>query len=152
MLQYKFFLYPQAQYSGLHILTVYLSYIIFFVGSLAAVLYLIQNNLLKNKRMGIVSDRLPSLSFLDKLNYRSIGLGFPILTLSILIGFIWAENVRGSYSLSFNPRQIYSLILWLIYAVILHVRLSAKMRGRKVAFLSLVAFCVVILSLFGTCH
>ncbi len=138
-------------YLGLHIITVWLSYIIFFAASAAAALYLIQNNLLKNKRTGIIFNRLPSLSFLDKLNYRSIGLGFPMLTFSILSGFIWGENIYGAYWQSFNSRQLYSLILWLIYAVTLHVRLSAKLRGKKVALLSLFAFCVIILSLFGAC-
>lgn len=151
MLQYKFFFSPQTLYFGFHIATIYLSYAIFFIASVAASLYLIQNSLLKNKRTGVIFDRLPSLSFLDKLNYRSIGIGFPILTFSILSGFIWVKNIYGSYWAGFNPRQVYSLILWLIYAVTLHVRLSAKMRGRKIALLSLFAFCVIILSLFGAC-
>lgn len=141
----------QALYLALHIVTIYLSYIVFLVASVAAVLYLVQNNLIKNKRTGILFKRLPNLSFLDKANYRSIGLGFPILTLSILSGFIWAENIHGVYWWSYNSRQIYSLVLWLIYAVILHIRLSAKLRGRKVALLTLFAFLVIILSLFGTC-
>ena len=136
----------------LHIVTVYLSYIVFFAASLAAVLYLIQDNALKNKRRGVISSRLPDLSLLDKVIYRSIGLAFPILTLSIFCGFLWSKNVHGIYWWSYNSRQLCSIVLWLIYAVILHVRLSAKLRGRPVALLSLLAFFVIILSLFGTCH
>jgi ABC-type uncharacterized transport system permease subunit len=129
----------------------YISYIVFFVASCAAVVYLIQDNLLKNKRTGVMLRRLPDLSFLDKLTYKSIGVGFPLLTLSIISGFAWAMNIHGAYWNSYNSRQIYSLVLWLLYAVILHVRLSEKLRGRKVALLSLSAFCVIILSLFGSC-
>lgn len=138
-------------YLKLHVLTIYLSYVAFFVATAAAALYLIQNNALKNKQSGIIFSRLPGLSFLDKLNYRSIGLGFPMLTFSVISGFIWAKNIYGVYWWSYNSRQFLSLILWLIYAVILHVRLSAKLRGKKVALLSIFAFFVIILSLFGVC-
>src|SRR3989338_263509 len=125
----------QNIYLTLHIATIYLSYIAFFVASVAAVLYLIQDNLLKNKQVGIVLNRLPNLFFLDKLNYRAIGSGFPILTLSIIIGFIWAKHIRGA-SWSYNSREVYSLVLWLMYALILHVRLSSKLRCTRVAQLS----------------
>ena len=137
----------------LHIVTVYLSYIAFLVASIAAVSYLIQNSALKNKQTGVIFSRLLNLSFLDKLNYRSIGLGFPILTLSIFCGFLWSKNVHGIYwgGGGYNSRQLFSIVIWLIYAVILHIRLSAKMRGRKVAFLSIFAFFIVIFSLFGSC-
>lgn len=138
-------------YLKLHVFTIYLSYVAFFVATAAAALYLIQNNALKNKQSGIIFSRLPGLSFLDKLNYRSIGLGFPMLTFSVISGFIWAKNIYDVYWWSYNSRQFLSLILWLIYAVILHVRLSAKLRGKKVALLSIFAFFVIILSLFGVC-
>lgn len=145
-------------YFTLHIITIYISYIAFFTASAAAALYLIQDHLLKRKRTGMIFNRLPDLFFLDKLNYRAIGSGFPILTFSIIIGFVWAKHIRGAYlpaaqaDLSYNSREIYAIALWLIYAVILHVRLSSKLRGRKVAQLSLFAFCVIIFTLFGSCH
>lgn len=136
----------------LHIAMIWLSYFVFFVASIAALLYLVQDHALKHKRTGIIFSRLPDLSFLDKLNYRSIGLGFPLLTIAILSGFVWVQSVRGAYWWNVNSRQLYSLVLWLVYALILHVRLSAKMRGRKVSVISLLAFFIIILSLCGTCH
>ena len=136
---------------NLHIITISLSYIAFFAASAAAVLYIIQDRFLKTKRAGMALNRLPDLLFLDRINYRAIGLGFPMLTLSIISGFIWAEHTRGAYW-SYNPRQIYSFALWLVYALILHVRLSAKLRGRKVAQLSLLAFCMIIFTLFSSCR
>ena len=135
-------------YPMLHILSIYFSYSTFFVASVAALLYLAQDYFLKNKQTGIVFEQLPNLFFLDQLNYKAIGLGFPIFTISIITGFIWAKHTRG-FTWSPGHREIYSIALWLIYALILHVRLSAKMRGRKVAQLSLVAFCVILLTLFG---
>ncbi len=136
----------------IHGITICMSYIAFFAASVAAALYLIQDSAIKNKLGGVIFNRLPNLSFLDRFNYRSIGLGFPILTISILSGFIWAKNIYGVYWQPFNSRHLYSLVLWLIYAVILHVRLSARLRGRKVAILSIAAFLVCVLTLFGTCR
>ena len=140
-----------SPYFTVHIITIYLSYIAFFAASVAAALYLIQDNFLKNKQTGIIFNRLPGLFFLDRLNYGAIGSGFPILTLSIISGFIWAKHIRGA-CWSYDHREIYSIALWLIYVLILHVRLSAKMRGRKVAQLSLLAFCIIIFSLFSSCR
>ncbi|MDO8489109.1 MAG: cytochrome c biogenesis protein CcsA [Candidatus Omnitrophota bacterium] len=139
-------------YSMLHIAGISLSYFIFFVATIAAVAYLIQDGLIKGKRMGLIFNRLPDLSLLDKLNYRSISLGFPLLTLAIISGFIWSRNIHGAYWGANNLRQIYSLVLWLIYAVILHARLSAKLRGKKVALLSIFAFCVLVFSLLASCR
>ncbi len=143
---------PEIDFLKIHSITIHLSYLAFFAASVVSVLYLIQDNALKNKLTGVIFSRLPNLSFLDKLNYRSIGLGFPLLTVSVISGLIWAKNIHGIYWWGYNLRQLYSLILWLVYALILHVRLSAKLRGRKVAFLSIAAFFVIILTLFGACH
>lgn len=144
-------MFPEAAYLKIHYITISLSYIAFLVASAAAVLYLVQDNAIKNKRAGVIFSRLPSLSFLDKLNYRTIGLGFPMLTVSVLCAFLWAKNVYGIYWWGYNSRQFYSIILWLTYALILHVRLSEKLRGKRVALLSVAAFFVIILTLLGTC-
>src|SRR3989338_6693159 len=135
----------------LHILTIVFSYLAFLAASAAAMLYLIQNSALKNKRIGIIFSKLPDLSALDKFIYKGIGLGFPVLTFSVICGFIWTKDIHGVYWHSHNPRQLYSLILWLVYAVILHVRLTAGLRGRKVAALSLFAFAIIVISLFSAC-
>jgi len=137
-------------YLIVHIVAISLSYIIFLVASFTALLYLIQDNNLKKKRWG-PSRRLPDLSVLDRLNYRSIGLGFPMLTLAIIIGYLWAKDTRGAYW-NWNAREVATLLLWFLYAIILHVRLSSRMRGRKVAFLSILAFLVIIITLFSTCR
>ena len=138
-------------YLRLHVLTVCVSYAAFFAASAAAVLYLVQDSLIKSKARGAIFNHLPNLFFLDRLNYGAIGLGFPILTLSIISGFIWTRHIKGAY-LSSNPREIYAVILWMVYALILHVRLSARLRGRPIAMLSLVAFSVIIFTLFASCR
>ncbi len=79
----------------MHVIAIYLSYMVFFVASFAALLYLIQDNNLKYKHLGTIFRRLPDLAFLDRLNYKSIGLGFPMLTLAIIAGVRWAKDTRG---------------------------------------------------------
>lgn len=147
---FKLPLQPQSPYFILHIITIHLSYISFFVASVAAAFYLVQDSRLKNKQVRVIFDRFPNLFLLDKLNYRAIGLGFPILTFSIITGFIWARHIQGSFWI-YNSREIYAFLLWLLYALILHVRLSARARGKKVAWLSLFAFCLIIFTLFTSC-
>jgi len=120
-------------------------------GKISGLLYLIQDNNLKRKHWGSVSSRLPDLSILDRINYKSIGLGFPMLTLAIIIGYLWAKEARGFY-LEWNPREISALVLWLLYAIILHVRLSSRLRGRKVALLSMLAFFLIVFTLFSNCR
>lgn len=140
-------------FNPIHSITICLSYAAFFVASLAAALYLIQDSAIKKKLAGAVFFyRLPSLSFLDRINYRSIGLGFPLLTIALLSGLIWEKSIHGAYWPGYNTRHLSSLVLWLVYAVILHVRLSARLRGRKVALLSIAAFVVCVATLFGTCR
>lgn len=138
-------------YFVLHLSAIFLSYVVFLIASLAALLYLIQDNNLKKKEWGVMAIRLPDLSVLDRINYRFIGLGFPLLTLAIISGYLWAKEARGVYW-GWNPREVASLALWFLYAIILHVRLSSKMRGKKVALLSILAFLVIIITLLDSCR
>ncbi|MDP1854036.1 MAG: cytochrome c biogenesis protein CcsA [Candidatus Omnitrophota bacterium] len=140
----------KSTYFLLHIIAIHISYLAFFSAFLSALLYLIQDNNLKNKKLNSMFSRLPDLSVLDRWNYISIGLGFPVLTLSIVGGLLWLKGIAGIYWV-WNTRVIYSLVLWLLYAIILHVRLSAKMRGRKVAYLSILAFFIIVFSFFSAC-
>lgn len=135
----------------MHVWSICASYLAFYAASIAAILYLVQDNAIKNKRTGIIFSRLPDLSLLDKLIYRSVGLGFPLLTISIICGAIWTKHLYGTYWWGYGPRQFSSMLLWVIYAVMLHVRLSEKMRGRNIAFLSVLALLVIVVSLLGTC-
>ena len=133
-----------------HIIAIFLSYAAFLLAAVAGLLYLMQDNNLKHKHLGAIFGRLPDLSFLDRLNYEAIGFGFPILTLAIITGMFWARDARGSYW-NWGAREVYSVALWFLYAVILHVRLSSKLRGRKVALLSIAALFIMIFTLFGSC-
>ena len=121
---------------------------IFALASCIAVMFLIQERQIKNKRLGAVFQRLPSLETLDIMNRRCLTLGFPLLTLGIITGSIWAEEAWGSYW-SWDPKETWSLITWFIYAALLHQRLTVGWRGRKAAIMTLVGFAVLVFTFLG---
>lgn len=122
----------------------------FVITSVAGLMYLLQERQLKAKNLGGWNLRLPSLETLDRWSYVSLGIGFPLLTLAILMGFIQAGSSWGGYLVA-DPRQILSLITWVIYGSLLAARASAGWRGRKAALLSVAGLAAVLLT-FGSVH
>ncbi|RMG70664.1 MAG: c-type cytochrome biogenesis protein CcsB, partial [Nitrospirae bacterium] len=112
------------------------------------VMYLIQEHFLKSKHLGGLFQRLPNLQILDEINYKLITLGFPLLTLAIITGALWAESTLGSYW-RWDPKEVWSLITWFIYVLVLHVRLRVGWKGKKAAILSIVGFAAVLFTFFG---
>lgn len=120
----------------------------FAVAFVAGVMYLIQERLLKSKQYNVLSFRLPPLDFLDMLNQRSMLLGFPFLTLGILTGAMSAQLTVGSY-VSWNPEQIWALVTWAFYFVVLMGRVTVGWRAKKAAYLTIVGFAGVLLTFLG---
>lgn len=120
----------------------------FAIAFVAGVMYMIQDRLLKSKRFNVLYFKLPPLDFLDNLNQRSILLGFPFLTLGILTGALSAQITSGSY-LSWNPEQIWALVTWVFYFVVLLGRVTAGWRAKKAAYLTIVGFVGVVLTFVG---
>ncbi|KWT82942.1 c-type cytochrome biogenesis protein CcsB [Candidatus Magnetominusculus xianensis] len=90
-----------------------------------------------------------TLDFLEDLNYKVIAVGFPIFTLGGLIfGAIWADQAWGVYW-SWDPKETWSLISWLVYAFYLHARFLRGWRGNKIAVLSSIGFITVIFTYLG---
>ncbi len=112
------------------------------------IMYLLQEHFVKSKHLGGLFQRLPSLQDLDYVNYRLITIGFPLLTLAIISGALWAQTAWGGYW-RWDPREVWALITWLIYALILHARLLAGWRGRRAAILSVVGFVSILVAFFG---
>lgn len=90
----------------------------------------------------------PNIKILDDLNYRSIMVGFPLLTLGIITGAAWANYAWGTYW-SWDPKETWSLITWFIYAAFLHARFTAGWRGKKSAILAIIGFGAVIFTYIG---
>ena len=120
----------------------------FAIAFVAGVMYLIQDGLLKSKRFNVLYSKLPALDFLDHLNQQSIVTGFPLLTLGIITGALSAEFSRGAY-LNWNPEQIWALVTWVFYFVVLMGRLTVGWRAKRAAYLTIIGFAGVILTLIG---
>lgn len=118
------------------------------LAGLGGFFYLVQEGQIKGKKFGFFYRRLPSLEQLDALNYWCLTLGFPLLTAGIITGSLYAQYTLGSF-FSFDPKEILTLIAWLIYAVLLHERLVAGWRGRRAALLALCGFGVLIITFVG---
>lgn len=115
----------------------------FALSFLFGIMYLIQEHYLKSKKVGGLYFLLPSLDVLDELGYRFLTYGFPLLTIAMITGAVWSEYVWGSYW-SWQPRQIWSLITWFLYAALLHGRLTVGWRGRKAAIYAIIGFMVLL--------
>lgn len=102
-----------------------------------------QNNDSKLKSLNVSNiNKLTLLESLDNLSYRIIGLGFPLLTIGIISGAVWANEAWGSYW-SWDPKETWALITWLVFAAYLHARITKSWQGKKPAILASVGFIVV---------
>ena len=137
-----------SSWLGIHTLFAFLGNAAFALAFGLGVMYLVQEHYVKSKRLGGLFERLPSLQTLDEMNYRLIKWGFPLLTLAIITGALWAESAWGSYW-NWDPREVWSLITWFINASILHARMVAGWRGKRAAVLSIIGFLTILISFFG---
>jgi cytochrome c-type biogenesis protein CcsB len=91
---------------------------------------------------------LPRLDVLDDIGYRAVVLGFPFLTLTIILGAIWADTAWGSYW-SWDPKETASLVTWFIYGSYLHARVMRGWRGKRAAMLLVLGFVATLFTYFG---
>lgn len=138
----------QSYWLGIHTILAFLGNAAFALAFGIGFMYLVQEHYVKSKRLGGLFERLPSLQILDEINYKLIILGFPLLTLAIITGALWAESAWGSYW-NWDPRETWSLITWFIYVIILHARFTAGWRGKRAALLSIVGFLTILIAFFG---
>jgi cytochrome c-type biogenesis protein CcsB len=157
----------------MHVSIMMLSYSTLIIGSLLSILFLVltkgksvelkgnsigletntNNNvielsIIETKIMDSMSNaiflgkKLSILESLDNLSYRIIGLGFPLLTIGIIAGAVWANEAWGSYW-SWDPKETWALITWLVFAAYLHTRITKSWQGKGPAILASVGFVVV---------
>ncbi len=120
----------------------------FAVAFAAGLMYVIQDGLLKSKQFNVLYSKLPPLDFLDHLNQLAIVTGFPLLTLGIIAGALSAEVSRGAY-VSWNPEQVWALVTWAFYFVVLLGRMTVGWRAKRAAYLTIIGFGGVVLTLVG---
>jgi ABC-type transport system involved in cytochrome c biogenesis permease subunit len=130
----------QSSLLSVHVAVAIVAYGTFSISFAAAVLYLIQG---ENGRRG-----LPSHEILDEISYKAVVIGFPFLTLTIVLGAVWAEAAWGTYW-SWDPKETASLVTWLIYGAYLHARAVRGWRGKRAAWLLLLGFGATLFTYFG---
>lgn len=138
----------RSHWLPIHVSLSFIGYAGFTVAFGVAVSYLIQERQVKSHRIGNMYYRLPSLEILDEILFKLISLGFPFLTLGIITGAIWAHKAWGSYW-QWDPKEVWALITWLVYAFYLHARLQHGWRGKKSAYLAIIGFAVVLFTYLG---
>lgn len=132
-----------------HVTIAFLGEALFVIAASVSLLYLFYESRLKSKRpLGAANDKLPSLEKLDLINYRLLVWGWMMLSLAIVSGAIWAEASWGHFW-SWEPRESWSLLTWLLYAALLESRLVAGWRGRRAATLTIAFFAVLVGSYLG---
>ena len=150
----------------MHVTVVMMSYAALIIGSLlSATVLVIENNQplqIRSNSLGVGGYRLSSsnpINFLepinfsaserlDTLSYRSILLGFLLLTLGLISGAVWANEAWGTWW-SWDPKETWALISWLFYAAYLHMRISRGWQGRKPAILATIGFFIVLICYIG---
>lgn len=138
----------QSYWMAIHVPVMFISYAAFAVAFAVAIVYLIQERHLKQKKPTEFSESLPALEPIDRMIYRLIGWGFPILTLGVILGARWAYDAWGRYW-GWDAKETWALITWFTYAIYLHMRLVANWRGKKTVILSMIGFGVVLFTYIG---
>jgi cytochrome c-type biogenesis protein CcsB len=160
----------QSNWLMMHVSMMMVSYATLILGSLLSILYLAfisfsgQNNQINienptllttstviNPTATVSSTNYSKLSLLqtvDIWSYRIIGLGFPFLTIGIISGAVWANEAWGSYW-SWDPKETWALITWLVFAIYLHSRLLKGWQGKQAAVLGSCGFFVIWICYLG---
>ena len=131
-----------------HVGLLLLAYSSFFVAFGAGVMYILQERELKHKRFGTIFYKLPSLDTCDTISSRAMAIGFVLMTLGI-VGGLWYSYSRYQVYWQGGPLEIFSVVTWLLYLVIIQSRMNAGWGGRAAALASIVSFIIVICSLVG---
>jgi len=138
----------------IHVSAAIISGGVFLLANFIAATYLILDRYEQKGARPIWMQKFPTLENLDNFSYRLIALVFPLWTFSVIAGAIWAEAAWGRYW-GWDPKETWAFITWVAYAAYLHARVTIGWRGRKAAWLCLLAgstflFNYVYINVWGT--
>lgn len=136
-------------YFLIHILTAFFGYASFALSFIAGVLYLAQDRALKRKTSWNIQHKLPPLEDLEHLIFRTVLWGVLLLGFAIASGVLWAKSAFGSFILK-EPKALASLLTWCAYLGIIYLHKGARMKGKRLVRISVVAFVLVLLTFWGT--
>jgi len=139
----------QSVWLPIHVGLAIVGYAMFILAASVSLVYLAYESRLKAKRpLKPDAERLPSLEKLDRVNYSLLAWGFVMLSAAIVTGAIWADATWGHFW-SWEPKESWSLVIWILYAALLESRLTVGWRGRRAAALTIVVFVVLVGSFVG---
>ncbi len=146
-----------ASFYTLHIGALYLSLALIALAFAAGIIFIYVDNLIKSKLAlpSFIKD-LPALAILDKINALAVIIGFPLFTVGIVSGFIWA-GIAWKQTLSGDPKEVVSIFIWALYAIVFHARIILGKRGRKPALMiiwlfGLSVFSILVVNSFMDTH
>ena len=135
----------RSSWLGIHVSTVIVAYGAFGVSFVLSIIFLLRD---KMKESGFWDRYIPKKETLDMISYRCVSLGMAFLTVTIFIGGIWAEEAWGSYW-SWDPKETWALVTWVIYLVYLHLRIRRGWSGKTAAIFGTVGFICVLFTYIG---
>jgi cytochrome c-type biogenesis protein CcsB len=152
----------QSNWLMMHVTVMILSYAALILGSLLSIGFLVitnGKNINLNPNFETSTKSIVQFNYnegyrgnlaktLDNLSYRVLGVGFPLLTIGILSGAVWANEAWGSYW-SWDPKETWALLTWLVFAIYLHTRLTKGWEGRKPALIASLGFVTVWICFLG---
>lgn len=131
---------------GFHVTTALLGYTAISLSAAYGFLYLMLYHEIKSSRFGLIYNRLPNLEMLEKMSSKAEVFGFLMLTIAIVIGFVWLPRAFDNFSY-FDPKLIGTMVIWVLYAISLSAKRALGWQGRKMMVVSLIAFGFVCLSM-----
>ena len=138
----------RSQWGSIHVMSCLVSYAGFVLAFGASLGYMVQERMLKAKKISVLQKNLSSLDDMDHLAYRMVAFAFPMLTLGIITGALWAQAAWGSYW-NWDPKETWALITWLVYAAYLHVRIVQGWRGKWANRLLVTGFACILITYLG---
>jgi ABC-type transport system involved in cytochrome c biogenesis permease subunit len=134
---------------SLHIGSLFLSLGLMTMAFGAGLIFLYLDKKIKNKdRLSGFAKDLPSLNAFDRVNHVAVMSGFPLYTLGMASGFIWG-HIQWGRAITWDPKEMVSLVVWFLFALLFHHRLALGWRGRKAAVLAVWLFALTVFSLVG---
>ena len=134
-----------------HATILFLSYLAFLVAVVTGVVFLLQDSLLKRKDSRVLSWRWVPLEILDKINLWAVAVGFALFTFGFLQGLFLARVNWGSFW-TWDAKEIWSLVTWIAYALVLGLRVTVGLKGKRVVLMSVVSFLLVMFTFVGVNH
>jgi ABC-type uncharacterized transport system permease subunit len=142
----------EAHWLIIHVILTVLGYVALAFAFAASILYLLQEGLLKRKQLGGLWQKLPSLQVADNLIYQATTFGLAMLTLGIFTGIVWQQRHQTSYAVLHDPKVLFSLATWVMFAVYLGTRQWLGWRGRRSNLVVVYGFVLLVISFLGTPH